>query len=237
MRHRRRQRVALVEAVGLAIDRRHRERRIRADQRLGDVGAVARGEELLLVHEQHERRHEARVLDLQRLFVDLQQQIDLRLERHLEGILLHRRVPLGVGIGLDRREPDGIGVDDLVGLRDADRLPRDRRDVVFGDGAAAGETPGPVDEHADAEAEVLGVDDVLHAAIAREEELVAVAVDADVGVGRAGLLRGGQRGVGEPLELLVGRGEQHRGGPQRRGRPERNHRLHELASIDHGRTS
>ena len=170
---------------------------------------------------------------LQRLLVDLQQQIDLRLQRHLERVLLDRRVPLDVGVGLDRRQLHRIGVDRLVRLGDADRLPRDRGDVVFRDGAAAGEAPRAVHDHAHAEAEVLGVDDVLHAAVAGEDELVAVAVDPDVGVGRAGLFRGGQRRVGEILQLLVGSGEERRRGPQRGGRAQRNHRLHELASIDH----
>ena len=43
--------------------------------------------------------------------------------------------------------------------------------------------PGPVHDRPDAKAVILGVDDVLHRAIAGEDELIAVAVDADVSIG------------------------------------------------------
>ena len=200
-----------------------------------DVGAVGRGKELLLVHEQHEGGDEARALDLQRLVVDLQQQIDLRLQRHLERVLLDRRVPLDVRVGLDRRLPHRVGVDGLVGLRDADRLPRDRGDVVLGDGAAAREAPRAVDDDAHAEAVVLGVDDVLDAPVAGEDELVAVAIDADVGVRRAGLLRSRKRGIGQIAQFARGRKRQeHVRAARPRGGAQRDHRLHETSAVNHG---
>ena len=95
--HRRRQRAAGVELAAVAIDRGHREVRIRADQRLLDVRPLGRREVLLLVDELHERVDEARALDLERRVVDLQQQIHLRLHRHVERVLLDRRVPARLG--------------------------------------------------------------------------------------------------------------------------------------------
>ena len=185
----------------------------------------------MLVDKLHERRHEAGARDLQRLLVDLQQQVELRLQRHLEGVLLDRRVPARVE-AFDGREADRLLVDRAVGLGDADGLGRDARDLVLAHHAAAGKAPGAVDDQADAETMVVRVGDVLHTAVPGEDELIAVAVDADVRVRRAELLGGGQRGVGEVAELGRALPEQHlrRG---RRGRSEHDHGLDELATVDH----
>ena len=139
------------------------------------------------LHELHERVDEARARHLQRLVVDLQQQIELRLQRHVERVLLDRRVPARLRKRFDRRQPHRLGVDLPVRPGDRRRLRRDARDLVLRDDAAARESPGAVDDHAHAEAVVLGVDDVLDPAVAGEDELVAVAVDADVGVAGARL--------------------------------------------------
>ena len=100
--------------------------------------------------------------------------------------------------------------------------------------AAAREAPRPVHDHAHAKAVVLGVDDVLDAAVAGEDELVAVAVDADVGVARAGLLGGRERRIREIAQLGVrGIAEEHRHGPRTGGRPKHEHGLDELTTVDH----
>ena len=188
----------------------------------------------MLVHELHERRHEARARHLQRLLVDLQQQVQLGLKRHLEGILLDRRVPDRV-VRLDRREPHRLLVDLPVRLRDARGLRGHARDLVFRDDAAARETPGPVDDDAHAEAVVLGVDDVLDAAVAGEDELDVVAVDADVGVARADFLRRRERRIGEVAQLGGGlRGKERVRRPNRARGTERDHGLDESSAINHG---
>ena len=176
--HRRRQRCAVVELAGGLVDRRDLEEGIRPDERLLDERSLGRGEELLLVDELHERAHEARARHLQRHLVDLQQ-IELRLNRHLERVLLDRRVPVVLEC-LHRRQTDRLGVHPLVGARDLERLPRDAGHFVLLH-LAAGEAPRAIDDHAHAETVVFRVDDVLDAAVAREDELVAVAIDADVG--------------------------------------------------------
>jgi hypothetical protein len=78
-----------------------------------------------------------------------------------------------------------IRVDSPVRPRDRRRLRGDACDLVLRDHAAAGKAPRAVDDDANAEAVIFGVDDVLHATVAGEEELHAVAVDPDVGVARA----------------------------------------------------
>ncbi len=232
--HRRGQRPPRVELARGLVDRGHRERGIRADERLLDVRALGRGEVLVLVHELHERRHEARARHLQRLLVDLQQQVQLGLKRHLEGVLLDRRVPDRV-VRLHRREPHRLLVDLPVRLRDPRGLRRDARDLVLRHHAAAGEAPRPVDDDAHAEAVVLGVDDVLDAAVAGEDELDVVAVDADVGVARADLLRRRERGVGEVAQLGRGlRGQERVRRPNRARGTKRDHGLDESSAINHG---
>ena len=62
---------------------------------------------------------------LQRLLVNLQQQIELRLKRHVERVLHHRRVP-GRAIRLDRRQRDRLGVD-RAGWRGQSPRPARRR--------------------------------------------------------------------------------------------------------------
>ena len=124
--HRRGQRVARVELAGRAVHRGDREGRIRADQRLLDVRAFGRGEVLLLVDELHEGRDEARARHFQRFVVDLQQQIELRLQRHVERVLLRPACSSVVSIGLDRRQPHRLGVD-RAGWRARSRPPARRR--------------------------------------------------------------------------------------------------------------
>jgi hypothetical protein len=158
------------------------------------VRPFRRCEIFLLVDELHGGRDEAGALDLQRLIVDLQEQIELGLQRHFERILRDRRVPRCVE-GFNRRKTHRFCVDLPVGARDLGCLRRDPCNLVLRHDAAAGKSPGAVDDYSHAEAVVLGVGKTLDSAVAGEDELVAVPIDADVGVRRPGLLRGGERGI------------------------------------------
>ncbi len=62
-----------------------------------------------------------------------------------------------------------------------------------------GKAPTAVGDHANARAVALGVDDVLDLVLARDDELVEIAADAHVGIGRAFFGGGIERGVGEFL--------------------------------------
>jgi len=81
-------------------------------------------------------------------------------------VLLERALPAGRD-RIDRRERHALPLIGGVRARNRDRGLRDATDFVRGHDAARREAPGAVDEHADAEAEVLVARDVLHLLLAR----------------------------------------------------------------------
>ena len=127
----------------------------------------------------------------------LGEQGDLVAGRHVEGV---------ESVGGD---PDGVGVDGLVGPLHP--LPRDRGegaghlDGLLGDGgrplggevAVGGEAPDAVDQHADGQPDHRLVRDAGDRPVAQRDRLGEDAFDADVGVLGAAFSGPVERGVGE----------------------------------------
>ncbi len=172
--------------------------------------------------------------------VDVEQQIDLFLDRHFHRVLLDRRRPRHFADALGRRELHGLGLQARIRLRDRDRLLDGARDRIAVHVAGRREAPGAVGDDAHADAGRLGVDDVLHLVFARDHELAQVPPDAHVAIRRAVRLRGAERDVGE---LLLGRrvhlAQQHFGRDRapvdrqhQRAEPDAAH-FHEITSVHH----
>ncbi len=102
-----------------------------------------------------------------------------------------------------------------VGLRLRHRALHEGEHLVLGELAAGGEAPCAVGQHADADAERLGIIECLHAVLAGEDALAAVLGDAHIGVLRAGLLGGVDAEEREILDRGVA------GGAGRAGQNER----------------
>jgi hypothetical protein len=77
--------------------------------------------------------------------------------------------------------------------------------------------PSTVDDDPDAEAVVLRIDDVLHAPVTGEDELVAITIDPDVGVSRPGLFRRSEGSVCQVAELIGWRAREQHGRRTRAG--------------------
>ena len=168
---------------------------------LVDVGAVRAGEILLLVDLEEVAVDEVRAV-LERGGVDLQHQLDLLAQRNVEGVLLDRGLPGYLAQTLLRGELHGRFLELGVRLGDGDRFACRLGDAVRRHVVRGEEAPAAVGDHAHAHAEALGVDDVFHAVLTRDDVLVEIASDPHVRVGRALLGGGVERGVGELL--LIG---------------------------------
>ena len=175
-----------LEVRAVARDGRHRHGRLRAIDRLDDERAVGGGEGLLLAEEEHARVHEPRARPRVRPRWRRAAPRPCPRPRTANGSISIGGAPDAVGGGGDRREHDGTHDGDAVRARLQRGLPRDAGDFVARDFAAGREAPRAIDEGAHAEALRLVVDEPLHALLAREERLGAIAVEADVGVGGAG---------------------------------------------------
>jgi hypothetical protein len=90
--HRRRHAVATAELAAGLVDGGHRHGRPDAVDVLVDVGAIGRGEVLLLVDQEQHRVAEIRTC-LHGRRIDAKQQLDLVLDRHFHGVLDDRRGP------------------------------------------------------------------------------------------------------------------------------------------------
>src|SRR5207253_643638 len=75
-------------------------------------------------------------------------------------------------------------------------LERDAADFLSGDLAAGSKAPGAPQEDTHPAAETLRARHLLYLLLTREDVLVAVAVDPDVGVAGPKSSRGGERGIG-----------------------------------------
>ena len=124
---------ARLEIAAGAIGGRGAELRIGPHQPLRDARSLARREVLLLVDEQDLRADEGHARHRQRCFVQLHQERDLGLERHVERIALERAGP-------GRHHLVGVGEHDLARREDARWRARWRRPVPRRRAAAAGST-------------------------------------------------------------------------------------------------
>ncbi len=177
--------VALEVAVA---DRRGREARAHAIERLRRERPVGGGQRLLLAQELEARVDEADALHLECRFVGAEEERDLVLDRDLERVDLDRRLPLA-DHRLHRRELHGAPAGDLRRARDARRLARGELHGVARELARGGEAPRAIDERPHADAVRLGVAHVGDLPLAREDRLTTVASDAGVGVRGAGVAR------------------------------------------------
>ena len=117
--------------LGLAVlERRHREARRRAPDLLLDVRAFRRGQVLPLVIERHVRLHADHAGHLERRLVDLHQELDLVVERHVFGLLLDRHRPV-ILVGLDRRQLHFEALADRARLRHFGGLRGDLLDLAL----------------------------------------------------------------------------------------------------------
>ncbi|KAG0929470.1 hypothetical protein G6F31_017342 [Rhizopus arrhizus] len=179
---------------------------------LVDVGAIGGGEVLLLVDQEQHRIDEAGT-GAHRGGVDIQQQVDLVLDRPLHGVLADRRAPAHLAHARRLGQLHRCGLHAGIGLGDRCRLLRGPGHVGGAQRIGGGEAPGTVDDHADAHAGGLGVHHVLHLVLAGDHELPQVAADAHVAVGGTGTARGLQGGVGQAfLQRRVEAGLQLLGG-------------------------
>ena len=174
-------------------DGRGREQRPAAHELLVGEGAIGAGKEAILLHEEEHRVHEAHALHLERLGVGLEQEVDLLLERHLEGIGGECALPDTVRHGGRAGELDGPVAGDAIGPGDGRGLAGGAGDGIAGEEACADEAPAAVDEHPHAAAERVGVDHVDDLLLARDDEVLAIAPDARIRVRGAGAPGGVER--------------------------------------------
>ena len=176
---------------------------------LVNVGTVSRRKELLLVDlEQHRGNKVGAVIECR--VVGLHEQVNLVFDRHLEGVLLDRGAPLHFTGTFNRCELHRLLLELGVGFGHSHCLTRRVGDRI-GAGVRGGcKAPGTVGDHADANTSRLGVDDVIDPQFTGGHELVQVATQSCVGVGRTGFGGGSQRDVGETLLLCeIHAGLQH----------------------------
>ena len=131
-----------------------------------------------------------------------QQVRDLAVERDGERVLRDRRLEAAVR----RRavvEHDGVADRGRAGPRDPHGLGGDAVRLGGGQVVAGGEAPGPVDDHADAEALALAAGDALDAAGLDGDRLLEPPDHAHVGVRRA---QGGGRVEGTAGQIAHWRG-------------------------------
>ncbi len=150
----------------------------------------------MLADPSHRRVDEGDAFGGHRRLIELQQELHLFVERHFQRVLLERALPRRGHRG-DRRERDALALEARVGLCDVDRCRGHAARLVDGHLRARRESPGAVDEHADAEADTLVARDVLHLLLAGRHRLGAQTVDAHVGVDRAQTAGCLQRRVGD----------------------------------------
>ncbi|MEJ2257933.1 MAG: hypothetical protein P8X98_13210 [Woeseiaceae bacterium] len=163
--------------------------------------------------------------------VDVHQEVDFFRNRNFEGIFPYRCAPLDVTDTLDGRELHGTCLELGIRFGDGDGLARRCGNAVRRHVGCGREPPGPVGNHAHADADRLGIDDVVDARLLRRDELVQVAADACVGVARSCFRCRLERDRAEPL---LG-GEVHAGIQQFFGRDRVPcERQHEAAHADTG---
>ena len=137
---------------------------------LVDVGALGRAEGPLLAQRAHRGLRDLHVLVPHRP-LGAQAELDLLVERHVDGVALGRSPVLAV---LGRRggeldlAPAGAA---RARAREGDRALVRRRGAFLRETAVAGEAPGAVDEDADADALGLAVGDRLDLAVLRRDVL------------------------------------------------------------------
>src|SRR6185312_5122243 len=121
--------------------------------------------------------------------------------RNVERIDLDGTLPLA-GRGGGGSENDRSELDGTVRLGDRHRIASYLRDDILGEDVTRGESPCPVGQRADAEAECVAVVRALQPILARADALRASGRDANVGVGCAG---GAGRIEGDLCQLPIGR--------------------------------
>ena len=188
--------------------RRHGEAGRGAVDLLLDVRTFGRGQVLPLVVERHLRLDAEHARNLQPGLVDLHQEGDLVVERHVFRLHLDRHAPV-VGVGRHRRERDLEALADRAGLGHVGGLRGELLDLGLGHERAAGKAPHAAVDDAHAEAGALFVatgakaEAVGDDAVAHGHAVVDVAGEANVGVGAAQPPGFGQGDIRQPLELRL----------------------------------
>ena len=164
-------------------------------------GALARGEERSPAEQVDPALAERQPVDRLHPPGRLHQHRDLLLERDVERVHLHRRVP-GAGHGFDRGEDDGFHRQAGGRLRDLDRELGGALDLLGLLAGGGGEPPVPVHQHPDPQALGGRAVDPLHLLVPDGDRLGVVGHDATVGIvgsGGSGRLDGLFRDVEHPI--------------------------------------
>ena len=142
----------------------------------------------------------------------------LSVERHRQRVDLVGGHPVDVAVRRLGRELDGTRRHRRGDLRGADRGLGDLDGGRLAEPDAGRESPGAVEDHADREADVLGVRRALQAAVAHLHVLAADPFEAEVRMADVEVLRPGERGLGHPA---VGECGERGVDPVRRGHGDR----------------
>ena len=161
-------------------------------------------------------------------------QIELLLHRNCQRIFFVRSFPARP-VGFDRRQLHRLRLNGRIRASDDGGFSGDARDFFGCDDGRRGESPGAVDDHADADAEARILENIgygqglIAAALRRQPQsdaLVTQPDNSDVAIARLGFLGLAQGDVAQFLELrrrrlgIRGRRKQtasERGGSRRRG--------------------
>jgi hypothetical protein len=175
---------------------------------LGDVGALARQEQRAAAPGVVAAPAEGDAGHRHQRAGGLDQEPDLVLEGHGEGVLGHLVGPRGPH-GLDPGQSHGVGLQEPAGPPDLDRPPGGRLHVDGIEASHGGEAPGAVGHHPHPDARRVRALHALHLAVADPEVLGGELHHPGVGVRGAGVGGHGD-GAGRQLaqvvaELLHGR--------------------------------
>ena len=180
--------VLIAEPVGIRSDLQlavpHRfSRDAAADlgEALRDFRALARHEQLVLAPDRVRGARRAQALALAHPCFGGHEQLDAVVERHREGVEVHRRF-VRCAHGLDRSERGVALLGERGRLRDLDRQRTDTVGLRRAHDLGCGETPSPISHRAYAEAERVAAVDGIEAPVLHERVLLVAAHEADVRV-------------------------------------------------------
>ena len=201
--HRRREFAAALEAAGGGVGDGDVEAGDLAMDVLLGVGALGGREVALFVDEAQAGVDEPRA-GTERRGAGSGEEVGLFGKRHLERVLLDGRLPAHLAVAGHRGELHRLGLEPGVCLGDCHCLACSTRDAFWCQVVGGGESPGTAGDDPNAAAVRLRIGDAGDAAIPRAHRLAEVAVEARVGVGGTGGLRGRERGIGERLAIRAG---------------------------------